>query len=186
MEELISDEGYRKKESQLTRARELGKDPEIINRLYKARGKAFERVCVGIFKDHFGFDAHYTGDTEDHGPDSVINTTEGEIVFECKKKDNINVTAVEAEEILGKGAKRKPISHVTIGFPDFSEEARRNTVSTGVTLLKLPVLVDILIGYWEGHIKSEEIILLLKSGEYIRDVSSPKEMVKKRITLNDI
>lgn len=90
----------------------------------------------------------------------------------------ITVTASEAEEVLGKGAEYNPIGHITLGFPYFSRAAIKNTKNTKITLLKVSVIGEMLIKYWQNSISVNEIIDLLLSGTSIDDsLSKEKSLV---------
>ena len=106
----------------------------------------------------------------EHEPDGLVRTPEGNIVIESKRKERGNVTAIEAEEILGKGARYDPIANVTIGFPDFVEEAKKNVPKNKITLIKASVLGEILVRFWEGKLDQKDVISILKSTTYIRSL----------------
>jgi hypothetical protein len=94
-----------------------------------------------------------------------------EKLLECKRKiGNKLVSATEAEEILGKGAKYNPIAKVTIGYPDFVDDAKENTQDTKITLITHITLIEILLAFWEGKISKEEVIAILRSGKYVDKV----------------
>jgi len=179
VEKFIDDEMTRHKEQQMRRAIQLGRNSSIIEQLYTVKGGAFERFCIDIMKDEFGLNALYIGDADQHEPDGLVRTDEGNIVIECKRKEKGNVTAREAEEILGKGAKHEPIAYVTIGFPDFVEEAKTNVQNTKITLMKVSIIGEMLLQFLEGKIKQDDIIKLLSSGTYIRGLY--KTGVRERI-----
>lgn len=167
VERFITDETARHRERQIRMAQQLRRSSAIIEQLYNTKGDVFARVCVDLSRDHLGLDAIYIGDTGEHEPDILVRTPKGNIAIESKRKERGNVTAKEAEEILGKGARYNPIANVTIGFPDFVEEARKNVPKTKITLLKASVLGEILVRHWEGKIDQDDVISILKSGKYI-------------------
>ena len=147
----------------------MGKNPIIIDRLYKEKGDNFARVFNDIFKDYFGLKSAFVGDASQHEVDVIIETEQGRIVVEGKRIDNKNVSATQAEEVVGKGSKHNPIANVTVGYPDFSDEALRNCQKAKVTLISASVLGDILIAFWQNRISRESIIEILKSARYVED-----------------
>ena len=107
-----------------------------------------------------------------HEPDLLIEVEGGKIVVECKRKiGNKFVSATEAEEILGKGAKYNPIAKVTIGYPDFEDVAKQNADNTRITLITHVALAEMLLALWERKISKEKIIEILKSGKYVENIS---------------
>ena len=180
VERFIEDETARHRERQIRMAQQIGKSSVIIEQLYKTKGDIFARVCINLLKDHIGLDAVYIGDAGEHEPDGLVRTPEGNIVIESKRKERGNVTAIEAEEILGKGARYDPIANVTIGFPDFVEDAKKNVPKTKITLVKASVLGEILVRFWEGKLNREDVISLLKSGKYIYGLHNTKGRDKLR------
>jgi len=99
-------------------------------------------------------------------------------LIEGKRKEKGNVLAREAEEVLGKGARHNPISYVTIGFPDFVDEAKKNTPNTKIALIKASALGDILIAFWEHKLSKEDIINVLRSEKYISSLYRFKKKEK--------
>ena len=59
---------------------------------------------------------------------------------------------------------------MTIGYPDFVEVAKQSAVSSKVALIPASLLGELLIRFWEGKIKANEILDLLKSGKPIYDI----------------
>ncbi|MHA1828350.1 MAG: DEAD/DEAH box helicase [Candidatus Heimdallarchaeaceae archaeon] len=174
VERYITDEITRNKERQIRKAKELGRNSDIIDRLYSEKGTSFEKECTNIFATEIGLDAVHSGDIDLHGPDILVHVPEGVIVIECKRKENKHVPAREAEEILGKGASFKPIANVTIGFPDFVEEAQKNVKHTNITLMKASILGEILLKVWEGQLSKDDVISILRSGQYVNRLSEKK------------
>ncbi|MFC1803525.1 DEAD/DEAH box helicase [Thermoproteota archaeon] len=168
IDRYIVDEISRHKEQQIRKAKQLSRNSSIIERLYEVKGTAFERECTNALKSEIGINATFIGDADQHGPDILIYTPDGDIVIECKRKESRNVSAREAEEILGKGASFNPIANVTIGFPDFVEEAQKNVQNTKITLIKVPILGEVLLRVWSGKIGKDEVLSILKSGQYVK------------------
>lgn len=77
----------------------------------------------------------YIGDIDRHEPDVVIEDDDEKIVIECKRNKSGTklVTAKEAEGILGKGAKYRPVANITVGYPDFGKPAIDNMKHTNIT-----------------------------------------------------
>jgi len=173
VENFIKDDVNRNRHRQLRLAQQLGRNGTIIEQLYETKGDGFSRVCIEILR-MTGLNAIFIGDSEKHEVDGIVTIPEGKIVIEGKRKEKANVLATEAEEVLGKGARHNPISYVTIGFPDFVEEAKRNASNAKVTLIKASVVGDILIAFWERKLSKENIINILRSGKYIASLQSSK------------
>jgi len=173
VENFIKDDVNRNRHRQLRLAQQLGRNGMIIEQLYETKGDGFSRVCIEILR-MTGLNAIFIGDSEKHEVDGIVTIPEGKIVIEGKRKEKANVLATEAEEVLGKGARHNPISYVTIGFPDFVEEAKRNASNAKVTLIKASVVGDILIAFWERKLSKENIINILRSGKYIASLQSSK------------
>jgi hypothetical protein len=123
-------------------------------------------------------DAIFIGDSGMHEVDGLVTIPEGKIVIEGKRKEKGNVLAREAEEVLGKGARHNPISYVTIGFPDFVDEAKKNAPNAKITLIKASALGDILIAFWEHKLSKEDIINVLRSEKYISSLYGFKKKEK--------
>ena len=170
VEEYIDDKNLASHHRQRRIAQSLGKNPTIIDRLYGEKGDNFARVFNDIFKDYIGLNSAFVGDASEHEVDVIIETGEGKIVIEGKRLDRRNVSAIEAEEVIGKGAKHKPIANVTIGYPDFTDEARKNAPKAKVTLIPGSLVGDILIGFWRNKLGQDGVVKILKSGRYIEDV----------------
>jgi NAD-dependent DNA ligase len=170
IERSIKDEIERKRQYFIRCAKELGRDPTVIERLFAETSDNFSKVCAELFNDHFGIPCKFVGDLSSHEPDCLIEVEEGKIVIECKRKTgNELVSATEAEEILGKGAKYNPIAKVTIGYPDFVDVAKQNADQTKITLITHITLAGTLLAFWEEKISKEGIIDILKSGRYVDD-----------------
>jgi hypothetical protein len=116
-----------------------------------------------------GIKSAFVGDASEHEVDVIVETQEGEIVIEGNRFDKRVVSAKEAEEIIGKGAKHKPIANVTIGFPGFSDEAKWNSPRAKVTLISASVLGDMLIGFWQGKLSKDDILRTLGSNRCVED-----------------
>jgi len=172
VENFIEDNVTRSRQRQLRMAQQLGKSSVIIEQLYQTKDDVFSRVCIELLKTHIGLDAIFIGDAGEHEVDGLVTTPEGKIAIEGKrKKEKGNVSAKEAEEVLGKGARHNPIANVTIGYPDFVEEAKRNAPHAKITLIKVSVLGEILIKFWEGKLSKEDVLGIMKSGKYISSLS---------------
>lgn len=118
--------------------------------------------------------ASFVGDLSPHEVDILLQSDDGKIVVECKRKSKELVGAKEAEEILGEGAKHKPVAFVTIGFPGFSEAAISNTAKTGITLIPHSTLGQILIAFWDKKLNRDDVWIILKSQKHISEDSVPK------------
>jgi helicase len=169
VEDYIDDKNLAAYHRQRRMAQVLGKNPTIIDRLYKEKSDNFSRAFNEIFRDYLGLNSAFVGDASEHEADVIIETTEGKIAVEGKRLERRNVTAREAEEVIGKGAKHKPIAYVTIGYPDFADEARKNCPKAKVTLISAAVLGDMLIGFWEKKLSQDDVIRILKSARYVED-----------------
>jgi len=111
----------------------------------------------------------------------IIDTPEGKIVIEGRRLDQRNVPATEAQEVIGKGSKQSPIANVTVGYPDFADEAKRNTQRAHVTLIRASILGDILVEFWQGKLSQDEIFRPLKSQRYVEDpYQESKELTRLR------
>jgi len=136
--------------------------------LYEAKGEAFARACIEILKD-MGLNAKFLGDTA--RIDGLVILQQGNVAIEGKRKEKDNVKAVESEEVLGKSAEYSPVGYVTFGYPDFTEDAQKSSPSTKIALIRVAVLGDILIAFWEGKLAKEKVIQILLSGKYVVDLS---------------
>ncbi|RLI45691.1 hypothetical protein DRO69_04725 [Candidatus Bathyarchaeota archaeon] len=186
IEQFIEDKIERKRQYFVRRAKELGRDATIIERLFTAIGDDFSKVCAELLNDYLGIPCKFIGDLSSHEPDCLIKLEEGNIVIECKRKTgNKFVSATEAEQILGKGAKYDPIARVTIGYPDFVDIAKQNVHKTGITLMTHVNLAEILIAFWEGKITRDEVIDILKKGEvvYLHNLNRKDSLIPKNNTL---
>jgi helicase len=169
VEQYIDDENLAAYHRQRRLAQSLGKNAIIFDRLYTDKGDKFARVFNDIFKDYMGMKSAFVGDASEHEVDVIVETQEGEIVIEGKRYDNRTVSAKEAEEIIGKGAKHAPIAHVTIGYPGFADEAKWNCPRAKVTLISASVLGDMLIGFWQGKLTQDDILRTLRSNRCVED-----------------
>ena len=164
----IQDKTERARQSQIRRATELGRDKEIIEKMYEETGKKFSKICSDVFEKRIGMPCAFIDDVPGHDIDCLIELGKEKIVIECKRKNGARlVSAREAEEVRGKGAGYDPSANVTIGYPDFAQEAIDNVKNTHVTLITLPALAEILVMFEGSRITKEEIVEILKSGEYI-------------------
>jgi helicase len=170
IEQFIKNKSQRKKAVQVRSAVKMGKNTDLVLGFYDTHGDDLSRHIVRVFKEEFKIDASFLGEKDQHEPDIIVQTETGNIAIEVKRREKRRVSAIEAEEILGKGAKYKPIAHVTIGYPDFVDVAKQNAISSKVTLIPAPILSEMLIRFWEGRIKAKEILDLLKSGKPIYDM----------------
>jgi hypothetical protein len=149
----------------------LGRNPKLIERLYDERGDVLSRTVNEVLRDHLGCSSAFIGDTSSHEVDILIETEEGEIVVEVKRSEAHKISARLAEEVIGKGSKHKPIAYVTIGYPDFSDDAIGNCATTGITLIPIYVLGDILVNFWQNKLQSEDVLAIFKSRRYVRDLN---------------
>jgi len=171
VENFIKNEIERKYQYYVRRAEELKRNPNIIKQLFKEVNDNFSRACTELINDYFGINCKFVGDLSPHEPDCMIEIDVGKITIECKRKKAANklVSAKESEEILGKGSKYEPIAYVTIGYPDFTKDAISNAKNTSVTLITTSALAKILIRFWEGELSKEDIIDIMKGGNYVSD-----------------
>jgi len=171
VENFIKDEEERKYQFYVRKAEELKRDSSIIKRLFKEVGDNFARACADLINDCFGIPCKFIGDISPHEPDCIMGLDAGKIVIECKREKAKGkfVSAKESEEILGKGSKYSPMAYVTIGYPDFSEDAISNVKNTSITLITHSALAKMLIRFWEKKISKEDIINIMKSGTYINE-----------------
>lgn len=171
IEDFITDETERKYQYYVRKAEEQKRDASIIKRLFKEKGDNFARACADLINDYFGIPCRFIGDISSHEPDCIIEMDIGKIVIECKRErtEGKLVSARESEEILGKGSKYNPLAYVTIGYPDFSEDAIDNVKNTSITLITSNALIKMLIRFWEGKLSKENIINILKSRTYINE-----------------
>ena len=169
VESYTTEKNVRAKQSQIRRAKEMGRDSTIIEDLYTLENDDFAKAVSRLFKDYVGLSCEYIGDIGRHEPDVLIEYDSEKIAIECKrnKSETKLVTAKEAEEILGKGAKYRPVANVTVGYPDFAQPAIDNVKHTSITLITHFMLVEILINFWAGKIAQKEVIAILIGGKYI-------------------
>lgn len=173
-EKYIDNELERYKRSQRRRAKQLGKDESFIEKLYSEEGNAFSQTVTEIFK-LMDLDAAHVDQQGSHNVDVVITTEYGKIVIECKRKKKGCVSATEAEEIRGKGARYNPIAYVTVGHPCFSDDAMKNSFNTKITMFEAFKLGEMLIRYWNDEFNKDDIISILKYGRYIHRLADIKE-----------
>ena len=168
VEIFIEDEIKKNRSSQIRKAINLGENSEIISDLYDLSGDIYTRHIVWIFNEIFKIRATFIGEAGQHEPDILIEIEEGNIIFECKRKESGKVSAKESEEILGKSAKYKPIAQGTIGHPEFNRVAQRNAINANLTLIPTSLLGEVLIKFWNKEINHNDIINLLRIGRYIK------------------
>jgi hypothetical protein len=162
-EYFILDKNKRSLASQKRRAQFLNKDVSLLDRLYSARDTNFTRACVDVFNE-MGVNCSYMEDTQAHDIDGLIEMQGHRITFDCKRNDDSNlVKATQAEEILGKSASYEPADKVTIGYPDFSQDAMNNCNKANLTLISCRKLGEILVLFWEGKMTHDNILALLQS-----------------------
>ncbi|MCW3135162.1 MAG: DEAD/DEAH box helicase [Methanophagales archaeon] len=172
IEQFIKSKMERKRQYFIRCAKEFGRDSTIIERLFSETGDNFSKVCAELFNDYLKIPCKFIGNLSLHEPDLLIEVEGGKIVVECKRKiGNKFVSATEAEEILGKGAKYNPIPKATIGYPDFEDVAKQNADMTKITLITHVSLAEMLLAFWERKISQEKIIEILKSGKYVGNIS---------------
>jgi helicase len=169
VEEYIEDENVRTHQSLVRRAKELGRDQTIVDRLYSEIGDNFSKACVDAL-GHMEVQAKFVGDIPGHDVDILIDTKAGRIVAECKRITKGLVSAKEAEEILGEGAKHAPVANVTIGYPDFSDEAIQNSSKTKIALITHSVIGEMLIRYWKGESTTDDMLKILGGQQYVSHI----------------
>jgi len=170
VEQYIENMVLRNKAIQVRLATKMGKNTDSILGLYDTHGDDLSNHIVELLRDELKIDADFVGKKDQHGPDIIIHTAEGIIAIEVKRCEKGRVSAIESEEILGKGAKYKPIANVTIGYPDFVEVAKQSAMNSKVTLLTVPMLGELLTRFWAGNVKTDGILALLKSGKPCYDI----------------
>jgi len=149
------------RESILLESYSNARDYPELKTLFYTIGNSFERAVFPIL-GKLGFKVSKTT-LEPHGPDYVIKEDQDIIAIECKGKKNHNlISAVEAEEILGKGKKYSPTVFVTIGKPDFSDEAIRNCQKARVTLLPIAALARALLLKYRDPNIPDKLLYLFK------------------------
>lgn len=179
VESHIVEDHQRLEQSHIRKAAELKRDSTLLKRLYNSLGDGFVKTFIDIMRE-MGINATYVGDADQNGPDALIVVDEGKIVVEGKRKSSGKVRAIEAEEIRGKGASFNPISYVTIGYPDFVEEAKSTSIHTKTTLLRADIIGAALLAYWEGSFTKSDMVNFLKSGGYVDSLkrkSRPKSLL---------
>lgn len=170
VERFIEGNTQRQKARQVRLASQIKKNIQLVSGIYDFHGDDFTRHIVKIFVEEFGLNAEFIGENRAHEPDILLKILEGSITIEAKRKEKGKVSALESEEILGKGAKYNPIASVTIGYPDFVEVAKENATNANITLIAAPTLGEILVRYWQGKINVEEILSLLKMSRYVHGI----------------
>ena len=149
----------------------------MIVGLYEKPGDELTKHIVQILIEEFGINASFVGTKDVHEPDIIIQTSEGKIAIEVKRHQRGKVSVIEAEEIYGKASKYKPIALATIGYPDFVDVAKQNSLSANITLISVPILAEILIQFWKGSITAEGILSIIQDGKYIYQLES--DYIKK-------
>jgi hypothetical protein len=169
-EKYLNSQVKRMRSSQLRIALKKNKNKELILGLYEKTDDDFSKHIVKILCEEIGLLATYVGDNNPHEPDIIIKTQQGIIAIECKRHKKDTVTAIEAEEILGKGSKYTPIASVTIGYPEFAEVARQSANNSKVTLLTASVFGEMVTQFWLDKLTTDSIITLLKCGKPIYEL----------------
>jgi hypothetical protein len=180
-EEYIEDEVDRKRAVQTRLAYAAKKPRDLIDGLYDLHGDDLSKHIARIFKEELKIDAEFVGTDGQHEPDILVRIMEGNIVIEAKRKEKGKVSAIDAEEIFGKGAKYKPIAYVTIGYPDFVEIAKENAINAKLTLIDITTIGELLTGFWQGKISPSDFIFLLRLGRYVFDVKA----TLSKVTIGD-
>ena len=177
IENFIDNETSRKKSIHIRAATKLGKDASLILDLYEKPGDELTKHIVEILNHELGINAVFVGTKDEHEPDIIIETPEGKVVIEVKRRQRGKVSVIESEEIYGKAAKYKPIALATIGYPDFVDVAKQNSSSTKITLISIPIFAEMLVQFWKGSINKESILSVIKQGKYIYQLES--DCIKK-------
>lgn len=172
VERYIENQIQKHRSMQMTSASKMGKNADLISGLYDSHGDDFARHITKLLKEELKIEAEFIGQDGQHEPDILITTAEGNIVIEAKRKESGLVSALESEEILGKGAKYKPIAHVTIGYPDFVEVARDNANSSKIRLISAVMFGEMLIRFWKGEIAISDALSLLRSAGYTYEIGT--------------
>ncbi len=170
VEAYIKNEAQRKRSSQIRLAKKMGKETGAIDGLYETHGDDLARHLAQVFTAEFGIKSEFVGDKDQHSPDILITIPEGLIAIEVKRKEIGRVSAIEAEEVLGKGAKYKPVVNMTLGYPDFADVAKDNAISSKVTLISAPIIGDMIVQFWQGKLTAERIIELFKSNKTLHGI----------------
>ncbi|MCW4007021.1 MAG: DEAD/DEAH box helicase [Candidatus Bathyarchaeota archaeon] len=171
VETYIKNEAERKKSIQIRLTKKMGKETGVILGLYDTHGDDLARHLSQIFVAEFGLNSQFIGDKDQHGPDVLVTVPDGLIAVEVKRKERGRVSAIEAEEILGKGAKYSPIISMTIGYPDFVEVAKANAISSKVTMISAPIIGDMVVQFWQGKLTTDKIIELFKSNKALHGIT---------------
>ncbi|MBU7026543.1 MAG: DEAD/DEAH box helicase [Theionarchaea archaeon] len=167
IDRFIFDKMKKRYNELIRRAKELGRDISIIERLFNEKNDSFSKACCDLI-GQMGIRCEFIGDLDSHEPDCLIEWDNERFVIECKRKSKDKlVSAKEAEEIWGKGKKYTPSANITICYPDFTKEAIVNAKNTEVTLVPCSALAKILIRFWENELTKDEIIKLIKSRNYV-------------------
>jgi len=57
----------------------------------------------------------------------------------------------------------QPVGNVVFGYPDFTEDAKKNCPKKGITLISAAMLGELLIAYWEKRIDTAGIAKIMIS-----------------------
>ncbi len=79
----------------------------MILGLYGTHGDDLSSHIVKLLRDELKIDADFVGKKDQHEPDIIIHN-EGIIAIEVKRCEKGRVSAIESEEILGKGQNPSP------------------------------------------------------------------------------
>jgi hypothetical protein len=155
----------------------LKKSSDLIDGLYNLHGDDLSKHISLVLKNEFKLDAEFIGTDRQHEPDILVRTQDGNIVIEVKRREKGKVSALEAEEIFGKGAKYKPIAHVTIGYPDFVDVAKENAINAKLTLIDVTIIGELLVSFWQEKISSNDLIYVMRLGRYFFDLMTIKPTI---------
>jgi len=169
-ESYIENQTKRHRAIQVTTALKMGKNTTLISCLYDLHGDDFARHITKLLNEEFNIAAEFIGQDGQHEPDILVHAPDGNIVIESKRKESGLVSALESEEILGKGAKYKPIAHVTVGYPDFVELAKNNAPNSKIRLITAVKVGEMLIRFWKGEITTTDVLGLLKTCGYTYEI----------------
>ena len=169
-ESYIENRTQRQRAMQVTTALKMGKNTTLISCLYDLHGDDFAKHITKLFNEEFKIKAEFIGQDGQHEPDILMHAPDGNIVIESKRKESGLVSALESEEILGKGAKYKPVAHVTVGFPDFVELAKSNAPNSKIRLITGVKVGEMLIRFWKGEITTTDVVKLLKTCGYTYEI----------------
>ncbi|MFW9996719.1 MAG: helicase-related protein, partial [Candidatus Odinarchaeota archaeon] len=170
-ENYIENTRLRIRKSQVRRVSELGKDPTFVELIHTQTGIDFEKACYDVFLRIFEFSCEYCGEELTRTCDFYFKTEEGIFAFECKRKIGTRkekyVSTDESQEIIGKSRDLDPICMVTVGYPDFSQTAKKSCQKMGITLLTADVLGEMVVEFWKNKIDRKKIEQLLKQEKYL-------------------